>query len=221
MISGPRISPKPPGGAGAGHGLLAHAGALLAFFLLALCGPARAFDQAELMKLLSQARSGEAAFTEQRFVRGLDAPLAASGTLSFAAPDRFARQTLNPRPESMTVDGNQLSLSRGGRTRSLQLDAMPEVLGLVEAVRGTLTGNAEALARHFKTTVSGSAAGWTLELQPLGGSLRAAVARLRIAGERGELRRIDIDLSDGDSSVMTIGPLRPLQATPSASTPAS
>lgn len=186
---------------------------LFAGLLLAAL-PAQAFGLPDLMKLLAQQRSGEASFNEQRFVRGLDAPLAASGTLSFVAPDRFARHTLKPRAESLTVDGNQLTLVRGGRSRSMQLDAMPELVGLVEAVRGTLTGNGQVLARHFQTSVSGAANGWTLELVPLGGSMRAAVARLRIAGEQSELRRIDIDLSDGDSSVMTIGPLKPLGAEP-------
>jgi outer membrane lipoprotein-sorting protein len=195
--------------------------ALLAGLLLA-CLPAHAFGLPDLMKLLAQTRSGEASFTEQRYVRGLDAPLAASGTLSFAAPNRFARHTLKPRAESMTVDGNQLTLVRGGRSRSMQLDAMPELVGLVEAVRGTLTGNGQVLARHFQPSVSGDLQAWTLELVPLGGSMRAAVAKLRIAGEQGELRRIDIDLTDGDSSTMTIGPLRPLLPAPTAaSAPAS
>lgn len=192
--------------------------AFVAAALLLACLPARAFGLPELMKLLSQTRSGEASFTEQRYVRGLDAPLAASGTLSFAAPDRFARHTLKPRAESMTVDGNQLTLTRGGRSRSLQLDTTPELVGLIEAVRGTLTGNGQALSRHFKPTVAGAANAWTLELVPVGGSMLAAVAKLRIAGEQGELRRIDIDLSDGDSSTMTIGPMRPLS---SASAPGS
>jgi len=201
------------------RGLLAAGrAALLGAAILLASLPAQAFGLPELMKLLSQTRSGEASFTEQRFVRGLDAPLAASGTLSFAAPDRFARHTLKPRAESMTVDGNQLTLSRGGRSRSLQLDTTPELVGLIEAVRGTLTGNGQALSRHFKPTVGGAANAWTLELVPVGGPVLAAVAKLRIAGEQGELRRIDIDLSDGDSSTMTIGPMRPLS---SASAPGS
>jgi hypothetical protein len=41
----------------------------------------------------------------------------ASGTLSFSAPDRFARHTLEPRAESMVVEGNTVSIRRGGRRR--------------------------------------------------------------------------------------------------------
>ncbi len=59
-----------------------------------------AFDLGELMGLLGRQKSGEARFTEQRFVRGLEGPVEAAGTLSFAAPDRLTRQTTSPRPAS-------------------------------------------------------------------------------------------------------------------------
>jgi hypothetical protein len=49
-----------------------------------------AFDLPELMTLLAKQKSGEARFTEQRFVHGLEGPLDASGTLSFDAPDKTA-----------------------------------------------------------------------------------------------------------------------------------
>jgi len=42
--------------------------------------------------------SAKAKFTEQRFVRGLEGPLEASGVLSFTAPDKLVRRTLTPRP---------------------------------------------------------------------------------------------------------------------------
>ena len=37
---------------------------------------------------------------------------------------------------------------------------------IVEAMRGTLTGNRDALERQFDTSVSGSAERWSLELVP-------------------------------------------------------
>ena len=39
-------------------------------------------------------------------------------TLSFSAPDKLARHTLTPRPESFVVEGNQLTLQRGERVLS-------------------------------------------------------------------------------------------------------
>jgi hypothetical protein len=64
----------------------------------------------------------------------------------------------------MAVVGNQLTLSRGNRSQTTLLDSVPEAAVIVEAIRGTLTGNREALERYFDTSVQGSAEQWQLEL---------------------------------------------------------
>ena len=111
------------------------------------CAAADTFDLTALAALLAQRKSGEARFEETRLVSGIDGPLFSSGTLSFTAPDAFARRTLRPREESMTVQGNVMTLKRGGRSRQMTLDAVPELTALVEAMRGTLTGDAVALQK--------------------------------------------------------------------------
>lgn len=182
---------------------------LLAAALALAAGPAAALDIAELMGLLAQRRSGEARFSEQRFVSGLDQTLHFAGTLSFAAPDRLARHTLTPRPESFVVEGNRLTLARGGRSRQLLLDSQPELAAMVTALRGTLSGDASALQQHFKPTVGGSAAQWSLTLVPLEDRLLAVVRQLRIEGVRSDLHTVEVQLADGDRSVMTIEPIAP------------
>jgi outer membrane lipoprotein-sorting protein len=184
--------------------------ALLAALALSLLSipSAWAFDLAELMGLLAQQKSGEARFTEQRFVRGLEGPLNASGELSFSAPDRLTRRTLTPRPETMSVEGNTLTLSRGGRTRTLALDSMPELLGMVEAMRSTLGGKPEGLQRYFRSTVSGSAGAWSLDLQPIDARLAAQVRAMRLSGRGGEVLGIEMEFIGGDRSVMNITPER-------------
>lgn len=181
-----------------------------ALVLVALCAaaPAWAFDLPELMGLLAKQKQGEATFTEQRYVRGLEGPLAASGTLSFVAPDQLTRRTLSPRPESMVVDGNNLTLSRGGRSRSMTLDSVPELLGMVEAMRGTLSGNGAVLQRYFRSTLKGGVADWTLDLQPIDDRLAAQVASLRLSGRAGEVLGVEMEFRGGDRSVMTIVPTR-------------
>ncbi|GAA4345015.1 hypothetical protein GCM10023165_28690 [Variovorax defluvii] len=167
-----------------------------------------AFDLPELMSLLARQQNGEARFTEQRFVRGLEGPLDASGTLSFQAPDKLIRRTLSPRPETMTVDGNVLTLSRGGRTRTLTLDSMPELLGMVEAMRSTLNGNAQSLRRYFRSTLSGTPDKWTLALEPIDERLAAQVRSLRLNGKAGEVLGVEMEFIGGDRSVMVITPVR-------------
>jgi outer membrane lipoprotein-sorting protein len=181
------------------------------WLVAALCltaSSAWAFDLPELMGLLARQKNGEARFTEQRFVRGLEGPLDASGTLSFQSPDRLTRRTLTPRPETMTVDGNTLTLSRGGRTRTLTLDSMPELLGMVEAMRSTLNGNAQTLQRYFRSTLTGSPDKWTLDLMPIDEKLAAQVRSLRLTGKAGEVLGIEMEFIGGDRSVMVITPVR-------------
>ena len=180
---------------------------LCALVASCLATPAWALDLATVAAQLAQRKSGEARFTEERFVSGFDGPLRASGTLSFTAPDRFARYTTEPRAESMVVDGNSLVLKRGSRSRQMALDAVPEVAALIEAVRGTLTGNAVALDKHFKVKVEGSATQWTLTLVPRDDRLATQVREIRIAGLSSDVRSVELWLAGGDRSLMLIEPL--------------
>ena len=174
--------------------------------LAAAALPACALDLPGLMGLIGQRQSGEANFTEQRYVQGLDAPLESSGVLSFVAPDRLMRRTLKPRAEAMAVEGNTVTLSRNGRSRSFALDATPEMVALIEAIRGTLTGNAATLTRYFRTKVDGSAERWSLALTPLEPQLATAVRAVTIGGQQGEVRSVELQLAGGDRSVMQIEP---------------
>lgn len=184
--------------------------ALLALALL-LCtaSPAWAFDLSELMAQLARQKSGDAGFVEQRFVRGVDGPLNSAGTLSFTAPDKLSRRTVSPRPESMVVEGNTLTLSRAGRTRTLTLDSMPELQGMVDALRGTLTGDGQLLQRHFRTELAGSQASWTLDLQPVDQRLASQVRSVRLSGRQGQVLGVEMEFVGGDRSVMTITPKAP------------
>ncbi len=186
--------------------------------MLAQAG-APAFDLAALMAVLAQRKGGEARFTEERTVSTLDYPLRASGRLTFQAPDRFARFTEEPTTESMEVQGNQVLLKRGKRTRQMTLDAVPEVAALAEAMRGTLSGDAGALQRHFRAQVSGNAARWVLRLTPLDNRLARTVQQLEIAGLGADVRSLDLRLAGGDRSLMLVEPVAegPAHATATAS----
>jgi hypothetical protein len=168
---------------------------------------AASFDLEALTALLAKVRSGEATFVETRRIEMLDRTLTSSGRLAFKAPDVFVRETLKPRREKLAVDGNTLTMSIGERSRTLQLDASPEAAVIVEAIRGTLTGNRAALERLFEARVGGDAGAWTLELVPRDLRLRGQVASLRLAGRESAVREVRVLLADGDHSVMTIEPV--------------
>jgi outer membrane lipoprotein-sorting protein len=183
---------------------------LIAGATLALAGATAAapgLDLGALMALLGQARSGEATFTETRRVEMLDRTLMSSGRLSFRAPDKFIRETLKPHHEKLAVDGNTMTMTVGERSRTMQLDASPEASVLVEAVRGTLTGNRATLERLFETTVSGDASAWMLKLVPRDLRLRGQVSAVEVSGREAMTREVQVQLADGDRSVMTIEPV--------------
>ena len=168
---------------------------------------AQAFDLGALTTLLGRVQSGEATFVETRRIEMLDRTLQSSGRLSFKAPDSFVRETLKPRHEKLAVDGNTVTMSLGERSRTMQLDASPEAAVIVEAVRGTLTGNRATLERLFETTVSGDARAWSLKLVPRDLRLRGQVSAVQVSGREAMAREVMVQLADGDRSVMTIEPV--------------
>jgi outer membrane lipoprotein-sorting protein len=185
-----------------------------ALLLLAVCFGAQAAEWTldQLMGTLSAVKSGEARFTERRQVGELGRTMESSGRLSFTAPDIFVRETLKPVQQRLAVNGNQVTMSQGGRSRTAMLDATPEALVVVEAVRGTLTGNRELLERHFMTQLSGTAQSWALELEPRDARLRGQVARVRVQGKLAEVQQVQVLMTDGDRSVMQIEPVAPAAA---------
>ena len=190
-----------------------HALKQFAALALALAGglpvPARSevtFDLIQLMRSLAQVKAGAATFTETRTVALLERSLESSGRLTFEAPDSFTRETLQPRRERVAVVGNTVTMSQGNRSRTMALDSVPEAAVIMEAIRGTLTGNREALERNFKTAVSGTAQGWVLDLVPRDWRLREQVASVRVTGRQAVVREVAVAMADGDRSVMTIEP---------------
>ena len=168
-----------------------------------------AFDLVQLMQTLAQVKAGEATFVETRTVAMLERTLQSSGRLSFEAPDTFVRETLKPRREKVAVVGNRVTMSLGTRSRTVPLDSVPEAAIIMEAIRGTLTGNRDAIERHFSATVSGTPQRWLLELKPREPRLRELVISVRVSGLQAAVREVVVAMADGDRSVMAIEPVAP------------
>jgi outer membrane lipoprotein-sorting protein len=198
------------------------AGALLAAAAFGLAQPADAqqgFDLQQLMQTLSQVKSGEATFVETRTVAMLERTLESSGRLSFEAPDTFVRETLKPRRERIAVVGNNVTMSLGSRSRTVPLDSVPEAAVIMEAIRGTLTGNRDAIERNFAANVSGDPQRWTLELKPREPRLRELVISVQLTGRQSLVREVVVAMADGDRSVMKIEPTAPTSPARAASAP--
>ena len=165
-------------------------------------GAADALD--EVMHSLAQRRHGQVSFVEQQFLHMLKRPVESYGELIYDAPNRLEKRTIEPRPETLVVDGELVTVQRGRRNHVLDLKAYPQILPFIESIRATLAGDRAALERLFRLEFAGSEMRWTLVLRPLDAQLAKTVAEIRIDGLRDELSRVEIRQSDGDRSLMTL-----------------
>jgi len=165
----------------------------------------------QLMDSLAKHPQGAATFTEKKFISILDQPVESSGELLFIAPARLEKRTLKPKPETMVLDGDTLTLERGRRKHVLQLSDYPEVAAMIESIRATLAGDRQALERAYHLALDGSAERWTLVLTPLDPKVGAVIARIRMEGAKDVVRSVEILQADGDRSLMTIEKRAPPQ----------
>ncbi|MFZ3175801.1 MAG: outer membrane lipoprotein carrier protein LolA [Thiobacillus sp.] len=166
---------------------------------------------AQLMANLAKNPQGAATFTEKKFIAILEQPIESSGELLFIAPARLEKRTLKPKPETMVLDGDTLTVERGRRKHVLQLKDYPEVAGMIESIRATLAGDRKALERVYHLVLDGGNERWALVLTPLDPKVGAVIARIRMEGVKDVVRSVEILQADGDRSLMTIEKQAPPQ----------
>lgn len=148
--------------------------------------------------------SANARFVEHRYLHVLKKPLAVSGTLAYTAPGRLVKDTLDPKPEHVVIDGDALTVERDNKTETLQLADYPQIGAFIEGIRATLAGDLAALDRVYTVRLDGGAEAWQLRLEPRDPKMQAIVQAIVISGSRARIERIDTQESDGDRSEMTI-----------------
>lgn len=182
---------------------------VLALMPAAGISDAAELDIDQLMHGLAQTRSGRAGFVEKKYIAILDRPVESSGELFYSAPDRLEKHTIKPKPESMVLDNGTLVIERGRQKHSLQLQDYPELATFIDSIRGTLAGDRKALERNYRLSLEGGVERWTLQLLPVDEKMQAVINRIRITGARYAVRSIEINRTDGDSSLMLIEKLTP------------
>ena len=176
---------------------------LLAFSLPALA----AYDIGQLMNDLARNKGGRAKFVEKKFLAVLDKPVVATGEMTYTAPDRLEKRTLTPKPETMLLEKDSLTLEREKQKLTINLASQPEALAFIDSIRGTLSGNRAALERNYGLHLAGTADKWTLTLLPSDQKIAALVQRITVSGSRGQVRQIEYLQADGDRSQLTIEPV--------------
>jgi hypothetical protein len=174
--------------------------------LLALPAAAAPLDVKGLFERLARERPERAQFHERKYLALLDKPVDSSGELVFTPPGRLEKRTVSPKPESVVVDRDTVTLERGGRRRTLDLSANPSLAVLVESIRATLAGDLAGLTRTYSVALDGDTQRWRLVLRPLDPSLGTLVERVEISGSGARVQSVSIFQPDGDRSVMTLTP---------------
>ena len=155
---------------------------------------------------LGQVQHAKARFVERRYLKVLKSPLELTGTLAYDAPDRLVKRTLDPQPETLTVEGDRLVIESQarGRSRTLRLEDYPVVWAFVESFRSTLKGDLAALARFYRVALEGGPQRWQLSLTPRDPKMSALIEFIAIGGGGKRISRIEIREAQGDRSVMTV-----------------
>jgi outer membrane lipoprotein-sorting protein len=181
-------------------------GLRLALVLMAVALPAYADALDELMQRLAQVKSARGKFVERKQLAMLERPLESSGTLYYAAPGRLEKHMLQPRRESMILDGDMLTLENkdSGQQRTFAIQENPVLWGFVESIRSTLGGDLATLRRFYDVRLEGAGADWRLRLRPTDRRMQQAAKEIRVSGRGTWVSAIEIDEAGGDHSVMTI-----------------
>lgn len=170
-------------------------------------GAQAAYDIGQLMSDLATQKGGRARFVEKRHVALLDKPVQASGEMIYSPPDRLEKRTLLPRPETMVLDKDMLSLERDKRKFTIHLNNRPEAEAFVDSIRSTLSGNRKALEQNYALTLEGESQRWVLTLVPSDPVIAALLRRITVSGSKNQVRHIEYLQADGDRSEISIEPI--------------
>jgi hypothetical protein len=181
-------------------------GLALLILIAAPAGAAPALDVPALMQLLAGAPDAQVPFVERKYSALLSEPLVSRGTLSFRRPDVVEKIVLSPRPERFRIEGDELVLTREGRTRRVRLSSEPLVAAFAAGLRGVLSGNAALLAEHYTMALEGTPAGWRLALTPRDGETARYVERLVVTGRAERIATLEVIEASGDRAVLTVNP---------------
>lgn len=178
---------------------------------LALTAHAAEWNAAQLLQSLAQRQGdgGRARFVETKYIALLDKPQVSRGELAFVPPDRLEKRTLEPRPETFTIDKDSIELERRGKRYSMRLADRPEAIAFADSIRGVLMGDQRRLEASYTLALSGARDNWDLRLTPTDAQLLKLISRIDIKGSVDQIRSIEYEMTDGDRTVMSIEPLDP------------
>jgi len=158
-------------------------------------------DVDALLAGLSKAPGLYARFREEKHITLLQQPLVSEGSIYFAPPSRFARQTEKPIKSTLIVDGNQLHFGNDDGHESMNLGANPVARLFADSFVMLLSGNRAGLERIFKMQLQappGQGDAWRLTLTPRVAPMDKMIKKLELRGRGLNLDELDVHEQTGD-----------------------
>ena len=161
-------------------------------------------DAAQLDALLARmadTRGVSAEFLERREVALLVEPLESRGVLYFVPPDRMARFTSAPAFSALVSDGGALTFRESRDAPETDLSSSPMAAAFVENFMAVFSGDRDRLERFYTATLQAADEDWELVLVPRGKPLSRFIASVSLRGDRGGMRELAVQETDGDRTV--------------------
>lgn len=131
-------------------------------------------------------------FVEVRGSKLLKAPLRLSGEYRRPDADTLVREVRSPYAETTTLHAGDATIERAGQApRRFALSRAPELAGLQASFGALLSGDREALQRHYRLQADGAHERWSLTLTPTDAALAAKLDAIVLHGRGAELRCIE------------------------------
>lgn len=184
--------------------------------MIALCALPEAAAEWSLTELLSARRAvveSHASFVQDRYSLLLNEGLRSTGRLYYRAPDYLLQEIDPPFSSRILLDGETLHMWRDGREVSMPLHRSPRAGLYVGALRGVLGGRLDNIGERFLINLSGTEHDWVLRLtlrddpsdnDDRSGSPASWLPTIEIRGQREQLRRIELQESPGERTLMDI-----------------
>ena len=165
-------------------------------------------DAVALIARLARPVPSSTAYAEVRFVHLLKTPLVQRGELDYGGAGKLGKRVEQPYRETTTIDAGSVEVQREGRsTRKFPLDRAPELQALLAGFSALLGGDAAALEKIFGIRFVDNGSKWTLTLTPHEAALAKHLHEIIVDGSDDEPHCFSLHETDGDASIMLLGPL--------------
>ena len=166
-----------------------------------------------LMQALSEVEHAELDFKETRKSILLITDLTTRGTMEYRSPDFIEKVTLSPFMETVTIDGDTMTLKKENdsskqdnvvRSQVVSVQSHPLLKAAVESIRSMLAGDYETLRESYDVSMTGSREAWELSLVPRIDEMLSHVAEIQLSGDDIRIAKVVTIQPDGDETLLAL-----------------